>query len=64
MNLKLVFDNLNDIFQFLRTLEVVYNYKLKYEYTLYSEEYVKNSSLKEPIYHFKLILLNYIAYTE
>ena len=37
---------------------------MKYEYTLYSEEYVKNNSLKEPIYYFKLILLNYIAYTE
>ena len=47
----------------MKTQETIYKYKLKYEYTLYSEEYVKNNTLKEPIYHFKLILLNYIAFT-
>ena len=59
-----VFDNLVDIFQYLNHLDVVYYYKLKYEHTLYSDKYVKNESLKEYIYYFKLILLNYIAFTE
>lgn len=58
------FENLIDIFKYLMTLDVVYNYKLKYEYTLYSEKFVKNNQLKEPIYYFKLVLLNYIAHTK
>ena len=58
------FENLHSIFEYLKTLDVVYKYKLKYEYTLYSEEYVKHKKYREYIYMFKLDLLNYIAKTD
>lgn len=41
------FQNLHSIFEYLQTLETVYKYKLKYEYTLYSEEYVKHKTYSE-----------------
>lgn len=63
-NVKEKFDNLNDIFEHIQTLDNVYKYKLKYEYTLYSEEFVKNELNKENIYSLKLALLNYISKTK
>lgn len=58
------FKNLNDIFSHIQTIDNVYKYKLKYEHTLYSEEFVKNQQNKENIYSVKLSLLNYIAATK
>lgn len=58
------FANLLDIFRFAQTIDIVYSYKLKYEHTLYSEEFVKNEANKELIYSLKLVLLNYIAITK
>ena len=58
-----MFENLNDIFTFLRQEGIKYNYKLKYEFTLYSDKYVKNRKYSEEIYIFKLTLLKYIAET-
>jgi hypothetical protein len=60
-----IFDNIIDIFHFLKGQEnIIYNYKLKYEYTLYSEEYVNKKEYCEPIYYLKLALLYYIASTK
>lgn len=59
-----MFENLNDLFEFLRRENVKYNYKIKYEYTLYSDKYVKNRKYKREIYGFKLVLLKYIAETK
>lgn len=63
-NINEKFDNLNDIFEHIQTLDNVYKYKLKYEYTLYSEEFVKNELNKENIYSLKLALLKYISKTK
>lgn len=63
-DIREMFENLNDLFTFLRQEGVKYDYKLKYEYTLYSDKYVKNRKYKEEIYTFKLILLKYIAETK
>ena len=61
---ELLFENLVDIFHFLgKNEEVFYKYKLKYEFTLYSDDFVVNKKFSEPIYYLKLALLNYIAKT-
>jgi hypothetical protein len=49
-NLDATFDNLIDVFRTLSTLDRTYQYKMKYEHTLYSEKYVKNETYKEYIY--------------
>lgn len=59
-----MFDNLNDLFTFLRREGSKYEYKMKYEYTLYSDKYVKNTKYKREIYTFKLVLLKYLAETK
>ena len=61
-----VFLNLVDIFHFLLKNEdvIIYKYKLKYEFTLYSDDFVINKKFSEPIYFLKLALLNYIAKTK
>ena len=60
-----IFENIIDIFHFLNVQEdLIYKYKLKYEYTLYSDEYVNKKKYSEQIYFLKLALLRYIAITE
>ena len=59
-----MFENLNNIFKHLTNENLKFPYKLKYEYTLYKEKFVKNKKFKEPIYYFKLVLLNYLAKTK
>ena len=64
-NIDDIFDNIIDIFHFLNIQEeLIYNYKLKYEYTLYSDEYVNKKKFSEQIYYLKLALLRYIAITK
>ena len=63
-NIESRFMNLIDIFNFLKTIDIVYNFKQKYLHTLYSEKYVNNNENIVYIYQFKLALLVYIAFTK
>jgi hypothetical protein len=56
-----IFENVNDVFNYLKKYQLNYNFKQKYTKTLFSNKTIRNPQYSEKLYYFKLNLLTYLV---